>query len=117
MMWVSAMYSASVLERVMMGCFLGTKHLKLILEGNTTITGFSDADWASQLHCHSISGVHLLCQSQNHLLECQETTSDWQGYTKPAGFPGKGILGKGRVDSSVTRLKPLPGRRVLAGIS
>ena len=56
MMWVSEMYSASVLERVMMGCFLGTKHLKLVLEGNTTVTGFSDADWASQLHCHSISG-------------------------------------------------------------
>ncbi len=38
-------------------CYLlGTKHLKLILGGNTTVTGFSDADWASQRHCHSISG-------------------------------------------------------------
>ncbi len=38
-------------------CYLlGTKHLKLVLGGNTTIAGFSDADWAFQLHRHSISG-------------------------------------------------------------
>jgi hypothetical protein len=38
-------------------CYLlGTKHLKLVLGGNTTVTGFSDADWASHLHRHSISG-------------------------------------------------------------
>jgi len=38
-------------------CYLlGTKHLKLVLGGNTTVVGFSDADWASQRHCHSISG-------------------------------------------------------------
>ena len=35
---------------------LSTKHLKLVLGGNTTVAGFSDADWASQLHRHSISG-------------------------------------------------------------
>ena len=42
----------------------GTKHLRLVLGGhclaagsNTTgVLGFSDADWASQLHRHSISG-------------------------------------------------------------
>ena len=38
-------------------CYLlGTKHLRLVLGGNTNIAGFSDADWASQRHCHSISG-------------------------------------------------------------
>jgi hypothetical protein len=38
-------------------CYLlGTKHLKLVLGGNATIAGFSDADWASQRHRHSISG-------------------------------------------------------------
>ena len=38
-------------------CYLlGTKHLKLVLGGNTSIAGFSDADWASHLHRHSISG-------------------------------------------------------------
>jgi len=38
-------------------CYLlGMKKLKLVLEGNATIAGFSDADWASQCHCHSISG-------------------------------------------------------------
>jgi hypothetical protein len=38
-------------------CYLlGTKHLKLVLGGNTTVAGFSDSDWASQLHRHSISG-------------------------------------------------------------
>ena len=38
-------------------CYLlGTKHLKLVLGGNTTVIGFSDADWASQRHRHSISG-------------------------------------------------------------
>ena len=38
-------------------CYLlGTKHLKLILGGNTTVVEFSDADWASQRHHHSISG-------------------------------------------------------------
>jgi len=37
-------------------CYLlGTKKLKLILGGNVTITRFSDADWASQRHRHSIS--------------------------------------------------------------
>jgi len=38
-------------------CYLlGTKHLKLVLGGNTTVVGFSDTDWASQRHRHSISG-------------------------------------------------------------
>ena len=37
-------------------CYLlGTKHLKLVLGGNTSVTGFSDANWASQHHHHSIS--------------------------------------------------------------
>jgi hypothetical protein len=35
----------------------GTKELKLVLGGpDTTIVGYSDSDWASQIHCHSISG-------------------------------------------------------------
>ena len=35
----------------------GTKNHKLTLVGiNTTITSYSDSDWASQIHCHSISG-------------------------------------------------------------
>ena len=42
----------------------GTKHLHLVLGGHcldagektTGVLGFSDADWASHLHCHSISG-------------------------------------------------------------
>ena len=38
--------------------------------------------------------------------------SDWHRYAKPAGF-----LGKGKGDHHITQLKPLPGRRVLAGIS
>jgi len=38
-------------------CYLlGTKKLKLVLGGNTTVAGFSDADWASQRHRHFISG-------------------------------------------------------------
>ena len=38
-------------------CYLsGTRHLKLVLGGNSTVAGFSDADWASHLHRHSISG-------------------------------------------------------------
>lgn len=37
-------------------CYLlGTKNFKLVLGGNTTIAGFSDADWASQHYRHSIS--------------------------------------------------------------
>ena len=40
---------------------LGTKHLQLILGGSLcTITGYSDADWASHLHRHSISGFAYL---------------------------------------------------------
>ena len=36
---------------------LGTKHLQLVLGGSQCkITGYSDADWASHLHRHSISG-------------------------------------------------------------
>ena len=35
----------------------GTKELKLTLGGDDyTVTGYSDADWASHLHRHSISG-------------------------------------------------------------
>jgi hypothetical protein len=35
----------------------GMKHIKLVLGGShSTISGYSDADWASHLHCHSISG-------------------------------------------------------------
>ena len=38
-------------------CYLlRTKKLKLVLGGNDFVTGFSDADWASQHHRHSISG-------------------------------------------------------------
>ena len=38
-------------------CYLlGMKHLKLVLGGNMTVTGFSDTNWTSQHHCHSISG-------------------------------------------------------------
>lgn len=33
------------------------------------------------------------------------TDSDWHGYGKPAGFPGKGIPGEGKGDSLVTRPK------------
>jgi hypothetical protein len=36
---------------------LGTKHLKLVLGGShSEISGYSDADWASHVHRHSISG-------------------------------------------------------------
>jgi hypothetical protein len=39
----------------------GTKSLRLILGGSDyTISGFSDADWASQMHRHSISGFAFL---------------------------------------------------------
>ena len=39
-------------------CYLlGIKQLKLVLGGKVSnIVGFSDADWASHIHCHSISG-------------------------------------------------------------
>lgn len=38
----------------------GTKHLRLILGGKRlTVTGFSDADWGSQMHRHSITGSAL----------------------------------------------------------
>jgi hypothetical protein len=38
-------------------CYLlGTKTLQLVLEGDDLVAGFSDADWASQHHRHSISG-------------------------------------------------------------
>ena len=34
----------------------GTKDFKLVLGGShSTLAGYSDADWASQMHCHSIS--------------------------------------------------------------
>ena len=38
-------------------CYLaGTKDFKLVLRGShSTLAGYSDADWASQMHCHSIS--------------------------------------------------------------
>ena len=35
----------------------GTKELKLVLRGRVNnVVGFSDANWASHMHCHSISG-------------------------------------------------------------
>lgn len=38
-------------------CYLsGTRDLKLLLGGNSSVAGFSDTDWASHLHCHLISG-------------------------------------------------------------
>ena len=39
-------------------CYLSsTKEYKLVLGGpDTTIVGYSDSDWASQIHQHSISG-------------------------------------------------------------
>ena len=53
---------------------LGTKHLKLVLGGNTSVVGFSDADWASQYHRHSIR--------------------DYHGYKKPVGL-STGLAGVG----------------------
>jgi len=36
---------------------MGTKHLKLVIGGShSEIIGYSDADWASHIHQHSISG-------------------------------------------------------------
>jgi len=46
-----------------------------------------------------------------------EFSSDWHGWAKPAGFPGKGLSGKGKSVHSITWWKPLPGRQILAGIS
>ena len=43
--------------------------------------------------------------------------SDWRGYTKPAGFPGKGRPGTGRGSHLATPLKPLPRSRVWPGIA
>ena len=38
-------------------CYLlGTKMLRLVLGGDDLVAGFSDTDWASQRHRHSISG-------------------------------------------------------------
>ena len=40
-------------------CYLlATKDLKLVLGGNSTVAGFSDADWASQRH-HQEKGIFL----------------------------------------------------------
>ena len=37
--------------------FSGTKDYKLILGGShSTLVGYTDTDWGSQNHCHSISG-------------------------------------------------------------
>jgi hypothetical protein len=38
----------------------GTRNLCLVLGGgDTTMTAYSDADWASKAHCHSISGYAM----------------------------------------------------------
>ena len=46
-------------------CYLkGTKHLRLTLGGHEiNLSGYSDADWASQLHHHSISGFAMFLGS------------------------------------------------------
>jgi Reverse transcriptase (RNA-dependent DNA polymerase)/gag-polypeptide of LTR copia-type/GAG-pre-integrase domain len=42
----------------------GTKHLRLTLGGHEiNLSGYSDADWASQLHRHSISGFAMFIGS------------------------------------------------------
>ena len=38
----------------------GTKTLQLTLGGEETLSAYSDADWASQLHQHSISRFSLI---------------------------------------------------------
>jgi len=72
----------------------------------------------SQTNLIFLNAKSMLLQMQSQIWKYTTCIhSDWHGYAKPAGFPGKGISGKGKGDRHITRLKPLPGRRVLAGIS
>jgi len=46
-----------------------------------------------------------------------DALSDWRGYAKPTGFPGKGRLGTGQGSHLATPLKPLPRSWVWPGIA
>jgi hypothetical protein len=68
----------------------GMKNLKLVLGGKEPgIIGFTDADWASNLHCHSISsfavfvgcGITSWSAKKQHLVTLSSTESEYVALT------------------------------------
>src|SRR6266540_5108251 len=105
-------YASAFKDQTRLDTFIGT-HSSI-----PQIQRVSDCSMSSMESGESVEIIYSTHTVSADEEQCDRVSiSDWQGYTKPTGFPGKGIPGKGRVDSSVTRLKPLPGRRVLADIS
>jgi hypothetical protein len=69
---------------------LGTKNLKLVLGGKDPgVLGFSDADWASNLHRHSISGFAFFVgcgavswsAKKQHIITLSSTESEYVALT------------------------------------
>ena len=66
-------------------CYLlDTKHLKLVLGGNTSIAGFSDSDWGSHLHCHSISGTVSWSAKKQSIITLSSTEAEYVALTHTA---------------------------------
>ena len=91
----------------------GTKNLQLVLGGeNMTISAYSDADWASQLHRHSISGFTLIfgnsavswSSKKQPIITLSSTESEYVALTQAS----KDIIWIGKLLSEIGFLSPIP---------
>ena len=71
----------------------------------------------TMLSYHPSVNLESLDYSKELWEKCQHNlnarpSSDWHGYAKPAGFPGKGQPGTGLGGNLCTLVKPVPPERV-----
>jgi hypothetical protein len=90
----------------------GTKDLQLILGGrNTNISAYSNADWASQLHRHSISSFTLIfgngamswSSKKQPIITLSSTESEYVALTQAS----KDIIWIGKLLSEIGFLSPI----------
>ena len=90
----------------------GTKDLQLILGGEKSISAYSDADWASQLHRHSISGFAPIIgtgaiswsSKKQLIITLSSTKSEYVALTQAL----KDIIWIGKLFSEIGFISPTP---------
>ena len=90
----------------------GTKTLQLVLGGEEFLTAYSDADWASQLHRHSISGFSLIIgkgavswsSKKQLIITLSSTESEYVAFTQAS----KDIIWMGKLLSEIGFISSIP---------
>jgi hypothetical protein len=90
----------------------GTKTLQLVLGGEESLTAYSDADWASQLHRHSISGFSLIVgkgaiswsSKKQPIVTLSSTESEYVALTQAS----KDVIWMGKLLSEIGFISSIP---------